>query len=98
MMYQEDKLSESDSSEDSTRELLAEIARDYPDIAEAVGEERKEDERRRVEKQLRKRKMPGPISFRTVWRRGREVSKKKKKVEKSEGEIKTEGDVKKEAV
>ena len=55
MMYREAELSESDSSEDSTSELLAELARDYPDIAEAVEEERKEDERKRAEKRLRRR-------------------------------------------
>ena len=89
MIYRETELSESDSSKDSTSELLAELARDFPDIAEEVEAERKEGERKRVEKRLRRRKVPGPISFNSVWRRGREVSKKKKKkVEKSEREIK----------
>ena len=99
MMYRETELSEgsSDSGSDSSSDVLGELARDFPVIAAEIEEDRKEEERKRVEKRLRRRKVPGHLTFRLVWNRGREVNKKKKSiVEKQEIELKTEGDVKKE--
>ena len=63
-----------------------------------IEEQMKGEEKRRVEKQLRKRKPPGPISYRLMWNRGRFAAFKKRRSESQEREIKTEKEVKKGAV
>ena len=93
MMYRED-LSEDqedsygdqeDSSEDSISESSSddyeELIRGFPEITEVIEEERKEKERRHVEKQLRRRKLPGPISYNLVWGRGWRSAFKRMRVE-----------------
>ena len=78
MMYGQETLkaeaseseSESDSSEVSSGEDHEELIREFPEIMKEVEEVREEKERRHMEKKLRKRVPPGPISYNMVWNRG----------------------------
>ena len=78
----------SESSIDSSSDVLGELARDFPDIAAEIEAGREEDEKKRVAK--RRRKLPGPISFRLEWNTHmrREVNKQVggKKVEEKNRE------------
>ena len=100
MMYRETELSEgsSDSSSESSSDVFEESASDFPEIMAEIEEQRKEKEKRWVEKQLRKRKQPGPISYRLVWIRGWRAAFKKRRVESPKRELKTEKEENKEAV
>ena len=70
---------------------------DSPEIMEEIEEQMKEDGKKRVEKQLRRRKPPVSISYRLMWGRGRPAAFKKRRGESQE-RVKTEKEVKKEEV
>ena len=84
-----DSESESDSSEISPSEDYEESIREFPEIMKVVEEERKEKERKHIEKQLRKRVPPGPISYSMVWNRGWRSSFKRMKTENSNSRTET---------
>ena len=105
MMYREDLSEErerEDSSEDSSSESSSgdyeELASEFADIMAEVEEQRKEKEKRHVEKQLRIRKPPGLISYGLVWSRGWRAAFKKRRAESPKRELNTEKEEKKEAV
>ena len=81
--------SSDDSSSESTDEDYDGLFREFPEIMEVIEDERKEKERRHMEKQLRKRVPPGPMSYRMVWNRGGRSTFKRMREEGSRRELNT---------
>ena len=107
MMYRENELLEDSSSDSSSGEnIFEELARTLPDVEAEIEAECKKEEKERAERRAKRSRMKHlqePISFRLVWNTpGKresftmwESNEKKRKEEKKECEIKTEGGVKK---
>ena len=66
----DDSDSSDDSSGESTDGDYERLILECPDLMASVEAERKEKERRHMEKQLRRRVQSGRISYRMVWNRG----------------------------